>query len=137
VITYRYSSHGITPGQLHGFFEGWLNKPTPDTHLRLLEKSDEIIIAVDEETSAVVGFITAITDGVLAAYIPFLEVLPAYRGSGIGGELVRRMLERLEGLYMVDVLCDEKMVPFYEKFGLRGAKGAMLRDYECQSGRRR
>jgi hypothetical protein len=31
----------------------------------------------------VVGFITAISDGVLTAYVPFLEVLPAHRRQGV------------------------------------------------------
>lgn len=136
VITYRDSIQGIIPDQLKGFFEGWPNKPTPETHLRLLEGSDEVVIAVDEATGAVVGFITAITDRVLSAYIPFLEVLPEYRGRGIGGELVRRMLDRLGGLYMVDLLCDEQLIAFYEKFGMRRATGAMLRDYKYQAGPR-
>jgi ribosomal protein S18 acetylase RimI-like enzyme len=136
LITYRYSSDGVTPAQIVGFFEGWLNKPTPESHLRLLESSDEVVLAVDESNGMVVGFITAITDRVLSAYIPFLEVLPAYRGRGIGSELVRRMLSRLKGLYMVDVLCDPHLVPFYEKLGMRSAVGAMLRNHHLQSGYR-
>ena len=137
MITYRYSSEGVRPEQLQGFFEGWPNKPSPETHLRLLESSDEVVLAVDEETGAVVGFITAITDRVLSAYIPLLEVLPQYRGRRIGRELVRRMLGRLDGLYMVDVLCDAHLVSFYERFGMRGATGAMLRNYDMQSGSQR
>lgn len=112
MITYRYSSDGITPDQIRGFFEGWSNKPTPEIHLRLLERSDEIVIAIDEDTGAVVGFVTAITDRVLSAYIPLLEVLPAYQERGIGSELMRHMLDRLGGLYMVDVLCDKHLIPF-------------------------
>lgn len=136
MITYRHSSQDITPDQLRGFFEGWPNPPTPETHLRLLEGSDEVVIAIDEDTGAVVGFITAITDRVLSAYIPFLEVLPEYRGRGIGSELVRRMLDRLDGLYMVDLLCDKQLIAFYERFGMRGATGAMLRNYKYQAGPR-
>lgn len=134
MITYRYSTHGITTDQLQGFFVGWPAKPTPKTHLRLLQGSDEVVIAVDDDTGAVVGFITAITDRVLSAYIPFLEVLPGYEGRGIGSELVRRMLARLEGLYMVDLLCDKQLMPFYERLGMRGATGAMLRKHEYQAG---
>jgi ribosomal protein S18 acetylase RimI-like enzyme len=66
----------------------------------------------------VVGFVTAISDGVLSAYIPLLEVLPEYQGRGIGAELVRRLLDRLGGLYMVDLCCDEDVVGFYERLGL-------------------
>ena len=55
---------------------------------------------------AVVGFVTAASDGVLSAFIPLLEVLPAYRDRGIGAELVRRLLGQLDDLYMVDLCCD-------------------------------
>lgn len=134
VVTYRYSAEGITPDQLKGFFVGWPNKPSPEVHLRLLRGSDEVVIAVDEATGAVVGFTIAITDRVLSAYIPLLEVLPEYQGRGIGSELVRRMLERLKGLYMIDVLCDEQIVPFYEKLGMRRTIGVILRNYEYQAG---
>ena len=56
--------------------------------------------------TSVVGFVTAVSDGVLSAYIPLLEVLPEYQDRGIGSELMRRILEQLDDLYMVDVLCD-------------------------------
>ncbi len=90
MISYTDSLTGIEATNLRGFFVGWPNPPSPETHLRLLQNSDHIVLAVDEETGNAVGFITAISDGVLSAYIPCLEVLPAYRGRGIGQELVRR-----------------------------------------------
>ena len=65
-----------------------------------------------------VGFITAISDVVLAAYIPLLEVRREWRGKGVGSELVRRILAALAGFYMVDVVCDPDLIPFYERFGL-------------------
>jgi GNAT superfamily N-acetyltransferase len=82
----------------------------------------------------VVGFITAIRDNVLAAYVPPLEVLPEYRGRGIGSQLVRRMLDRLKDLYMVDLLCDTDLQPFYASLGMVPATGIMLRNHERQSG---
>jgi precorrin-8X/cobalt-precorrin-8 methylmutase len=66
----------------------------------------------------VIGFVTAVSDGVVSAYVPLLEVLPSYRRRGIGTELIRRLLARLDGLYMVDLACDEELVPFYERLGL-------------------
>ena len=134
MIRYTEAIEGITPDKLEGFFEGWPNPPTPETHLRLLEQSDEVILAVDGASGEVVGFITAISDGVLAAYIPLLEVRPAYRGRGIGTALVRRMLDRLDDLYMVDLLCDPALQPFYAALGMRPATGMMVRNYEQQSG---
>ena len=77
---------------------GWPNPPAPETHRKLLGNSDHVVLAVVTATGDVVGFITAISDGVLCAYIPLLEVLPAYQGGGIGQELTRRMLAKLSGL---------------------------------------
>ena len=73
-----------------------------------------------------VGIVSAVGDGVLAAYIPMLEVLPDYQGRGIGSELVRRLLERLRDRYMVDLVCDEDLVPFYERLGLARHAAAMI-----------
>lgn len=135
MIRYTDSTEGIAPDQLVGFFEGWPHPPSPETHLRLLRQSDEVVLAVDETSGDVAGFITAITDGVLAAYIPLLEVRPAYRGRGIGTALVRRMLDRLDDLYMVDLLCDPGLQPFYAALGMRPATGMMLRHYDNLSGK--
>ena len=135
MIRYTETIEGITPDMLEGFFEGWPNPPSPEMHLRLLRQSDAVVLAVDGASGEVVGFITAITDGVLAAYIPLLEVRPAYRGRGIGTALVRRMLDRLDDLYMVDLLCDPELQPFYAALGMRPATGMMLRHYEHQSGK--
>jgi len=123
----------VVPDQLHGFFVGWPNPPSPDAHLRILHGSAHVVLALDDATNNVVGFITAISDGVSCAYIPHLEVLPQYQGNGIGSELMRRMLDRLRDLYMIDLLCDSHVQPFYERLGMRRAQGMLLRNYERQS----
>jgi ribosomal protein S18 acetylase RimI-like enzyme len=133
-INYTFTAKGISPEQLRGFFDGWPNPPSPETHLRLLKNSDEVVLAIDRETKRVVGFITAITDHVLSAYIPFLEVVPEYRGRGIGSELVDLMLERLGDLYMIDLICDQELQAFYAKRGMREATGMAKRNYDNQSG---
>jgi ribosomal protein S18 acetylase RimI-like enzyme len=135
MISYTDSLAGVGPEHLHGFFVGWPNPPAPETHLRILQGSDAVLLARDETTGAVVGFITAISDGVSCAYIPHLEVLPAYQGRGIGSELMRRMLERLRELYMIDLLCDPDVQPFYGRLGMRPATGMLIRNYDRQSGR--
>jgi GNAT superfamily N-acetyltransferase len=127
----------ITSDQLSGFFVGWPNPPTPETHLILLKQSSRFVLAIDDEHGGVIGFVTAISDGVLAAYIPFLEVLPDYQGRGIGQQLVKRILDLLGDLYMVDLLCDGDLQPFYERLGMTRATGMMLRRYEMQSGSNR
>lgn len=132
-IAYTENVEGVASGDLNGFFHDWPNPPSAETHLRLLRGSTEVILARDG--SRVIGFITAITDGVLSAYIPFLEVLPEYRRQGIGRELVKRMLEKLQGYYMIDLTCDPELRPFYTELGMRALTSMSLRNYEAQSGR--
>ena len=133
-IRYTDSLAGITAEKLQGFFVGWPNPPSVETHLALLGHSDEIVLAVDDESGRVAGFITAHTDKILTAYIPLLEVLPAYQGQGIGSKLVRRMLAKLDHLYAIDLMCDPETVFFYERLGMRPAAGMMVRNYDKQSG---
>ena len=102
-----------------GFFAGWPEAPSPDLHLAHLLGSEVAICAIDDETGQVVGFVSAIGDGVLTAFIPLLEVLPAYRGCGIATALVERVLARLSGRYAVDLTCDPELIPFYERLGGR------------------
>ena len=135
-VRYVESAAGVAAEQLTGFFVGWPQPPSPETHLRLLHASDHIVLALDETTNAVVGYITALSDGVLCAYISSLEVLPAYRGQGIGSELVRRLLARLDNLYMIDLICDPDVQPFYARLGMRPAAGMIVRNYARQSGER-
>jgi ribosomal protein S18 acetylase RimI-like enzyme len=132
-IAYSESADGITVGQLEGFFKGWPNPPSAKTLLRILQSSDHIVLAREEESGRVVGFITAISDGISAAYIPHLEVIASLQGHGIGSELVRRMVSRLRSLYMVDLVCDPDLQPFYERLGFRPYTAMVIRNYDRQS----
>jgi ribosomal protein S18 acetylase RimI-like enzyme len=134
LMIYTSSLNGISSDMLTGFFVDWPNPPSPETHMKLLENSFKVILAIDEKKWKAAGFITAISDNVLSAYIPFLEVLPEYQNQGIGKELVNRMLEELNGLYMIDLLCDDSLAPFYKKAGMSKAGGMVIRNYENQSG---
>lgn len=133
MTAYQTNLQGITPQQLEGFFVGWPDPPSPDTHLRILKGSAFVVLAL--EGGRVIGFVSAISDGVLSAYISLLEVLAERQGRGVGRELMQRMNALLEGLYMIDVLCDDQVLSFYEKLGFQAAGGAMVRRYDQQSGK--
>lgn len=122
---------GVTADDLAGFWDGWPTAPSPDRHLRALRGSEVAVLAIDDDTGRVVGFATAVGDGALSAFIPFLEVVPAYRGRGIGGDLVRRVLERLRGRYAVDLVCDEGLVPYYEALGFARLTAMSIRDRDA------
>ena len=136
MIRYQHDLKGLTPDQLTGFFVGWPNPPDRDTHWKIMQGSDEIVIAIDDASGAAAGFITAITDGVLAAYIPLLEVRPDYQGRGIGRELTRQMLQKLAGYYMIDLITEQRLQRFYEPLGLRPQFAMVIRDFKHQNGRR-
>ncbi|WP_163102370.1 GNAT family N-acetyltransferase [Peribacillus alkalitolerans] len=133
-MKYKVSLEGVSPDQLQGFFVGWPNPPSPETHLKLLINSNKVVLAVDEEIDRVVGFITAISDGVLSAYIPLLEVLPEFQNRGIGAQLVKRMIGELNEIYMIDLLCDENLQPYYEKLGMSKSRGMVIRNFKNQIG---
>jgi ribosomal protein S18 acetylase RimI-like enzyme len=132
MIYFATSLEGVSPEHLEGFFVGWPKCPFPVTHLRILQGSSHVVLAKEQER--VIGFITAISDGVLSAYIPLLEVLPAYQGRTIGRELVQRMIAQLEGHYMIELSCDETLNPFYEAMGLSTGHAMRKRNYDRRQG---
>ncbi|MEO8399030.1 MAG: GNAT family N-acetyltransferase [Ignavibacteriaceae bacterium] len=133
MISYIDKVEDITSGMLNGFFvSDWKTFPSEETHLQILKNSEYKILAIKNDK--VVGFINAITDGVLSAYIPLLEVLPQHKNKGIGTELVKRMLEKLKDFYMIDIVCDESVQKFYEKCGMKKYSAMIIRNYSKQDG---
>ncbi|WP_328774648.1 GNAT family N-acetyltransferase [Deinococcus aquaedulcis] len=124
---------GISPAQLTGFFVGWPNPPSPETFYRLLAGSYRFVLAV--QRGQVIGFVQAVSDGVLTAFVPLLEVRPEHQGRGIGRALMERLLAELADFYAVDLACDDDLVPFYEGLGLRRANLMFRRNYARQQGR--
>lgn len=118
MIIYSDSTQGLNPERLNEFFVGWPKPPSPETFLIMLNQSYKIVLAIDDETNKVVGFINAISDGILSAYIPLLEVLPEYQNKGVGAKLVKMLLSVLSDFYMVDLICEKELQPYYEKLGM-------------------
>ncbi|HEU0303212.1 MAG TPA: GNAT family N-acetyltransferase [Gaiellaceae bacterium] len=118
-VEYTTELAGVEPEHLHGFFEGWPSPPSPERHLEILRGSYRVVIAREVGSPQVVGFVNALSDGHLSAFVPLLEVLPSHRGQGIGTELVRHLLAELDDLYSVDVVCDDELRSFYERFDMQ------------------
>ncbi len=126
-VVYTTDVTNLSAADLEGFFVDWPVRPSGERHLELLRGSRHVVLARDGEGGRVLGFVTAISDGVLSAFVPLLEVLPERQGEGIGTELVRRLLADLEGLYMVDLMCDPELAPFYRRFEMAPLSGMGLR----------
>lgn len=132
-IKYTTSIVGITPADLSGFFVGWPNPPTEETLREILTGSSHFVIAKDEDR--VIGFINALSDGVLYAFVPMLEVIPEYQRKGIGRELVRLMLLELGELYAIDLVCNDNLKLFYGELGFSPMTAMIKRNYSVQCGK--
>ena len=126
-IVYTTDVSGLTAEDVPGFFSDWPTPLSPERHLEILRGSHTVVLARDGVGGPVVGFVTAVSDGVLSAFIPLLEVLPERRGQGIGSELIRRILAELDDFYMVDLVCDPDLEPFYQRFEMMLLSGMSLR----------
>jgi GNAT superfamily N-acetyltransferase len=126
VISFSDDLTRIGEEHLQGFFVGWPAAPSPAQHHAVLRGSYRSIVAIDDDRGRVAGFVNLISDGVLTAFIPWLEVLPEYQGQGLGTQLMRRILEGTERFYSVDLLCDAPLQPYYERFGMAAVPGMTL-----------
>lgn len=133
-IKYTTSIVGVTHEDLSGFFTGWPNPPSVETLREILMGSDHFVIAMDGQK--VVGFATAVSDGVLTAFIPLLEVIAEYHGKGIGKELVRLIVSELGELYAIDLICDDELKPFYGDLGFVPMTAMVRRNYTAQCGKK-
>ena len=75
-------------------------------------------IAVYEDDK-MVGYIDSVSNGVTDAYIQDLMVHPDYQGKGVGTELMNKMIKYLKEkrIYIISVVFEERLKPFYDKFG--------------------
>ena len=121
VITYSTDITALTEDQPTEFFVGWPRRPCAARHLRALHGSRRVVLAFDGDR--VVGCINAISDGELAAFIPWLEVLPSHQRRGVGRELVRRLRADLDDHYSIDLICDPPLASFYGALGFEQLLG--------------
>ena len=129
LIIYTTQLTNLEEVQIEGFFAGWQNKPTNQTLLQILSNASYKVVAIDKNAKKMVGFIYAISDNTISAYIPLLEVLPEYQKKGIGKELIVRILDMLKDFYMIDLSCDANLVTYYEKFHFQKGISMLKRNY--------
>jgi predicted N-acetyltransferase YhbS len=67
----------------------------------------------------------AVADGVDCSYLCDIVVHPAHQGTGLGKELIQRLIALSEGHRKIILYAVPGREPFYEKFGFRRMNTAM------------
>lgn len=93
----------------------WSSGDYPEKLQAAMRNCDSVVSAWDGDR--LVGLMTAITDGVMHVYFHYLLVRPEYQAQGIGREIVRRMLDRYEGIHTKVLIAYTTQTGFYERCG--------------------
>ena len=125
-MIYYDFDRSVKEADLEGLLSHWDFKPPPGTLLKMLQGSSIAIVVREASSPRVCGYVAALTDRSVCAYISALEVRPEYRKRGIGTVLLNRVTERLD-VYGTYLSCAAAMIPFYEAVGFKPVAGMSKR----------
>jgi len=99
--------------------KGWWHLPADDPQLvkGIISGSHCFLIAV--QATSIVGMGRALSDGVSDAYIQDVAVLDAFKGQGLGSQIVTRLTQRLlaDGLNWIGLIAESGGHAFYQRLG--------------------
>jgi ribosomal protein S18 acetylase RimI-like enzyme len=78
-----------------GNTESWLWQSFEPSRLISNSATQDILVAVDDETNVVIGYIASSTTPYKVTYIPMVAVARARQGKGLGRKLLEEKLARL------------------------------------------
>jgi GNAT superfamily N-acetyltransferase len=85
------------------------------------------------DKGALVGVGRVLADGVDCAYVCDVALLPSYQGTGLGQQLVARLVELSRGHGKIILYAVPGKEPFYRKFGFRRMRTAMAIFQDAQA----
>jgi len=93
---------------------------------------NSLAFAIAKDGPRTVGMGRIVSDGVSDGYIQDVTVLPAYRGRGIGGEIIRFLVKAGEKhkLDWLGLVAEPGTYPFYRQLGFTDKKGFQLMLYK-------
>jgi GNAT superfamily N-acetyltransferase len=120
----------IPPRSVRALYEhvGW-SRPANEEQLREVLEAGPAIGAWDGER--LVGFVRALSDGHLAAYVEDVMVHQDYRRGGVGDRIMSRLLTEIKQSANVSLFCERPVTRFYERNGFRATSYVLMqRSYE-------
>jgi ribosomal protein S18 acetylase RimI-like enzyme len=126
-ITYEVVDSAPTDAIVELYQAGgwWREDPAWRAAVPAMIRGSFCFLLAREPGGRIVGMGRVLSDGVSDAYIQDVVVLEAYRGRGIGRELVRRLAERcLEArISWIGLVAEPGTQAFYEPLGFRALAG--------------
>ena len=104
---------------------GWLRNSYDSSGIKFLIKgSFAFVIAEDKTTKKAIGMGRLISDGVSDAYIQDMVVLPEYREMGIGGMIIKTLLNYClsKGILWIGLIAEPNQDKFYSSLGFKKMK---------------
>jgi GNAT superfamily N-acetyltransferase len=103
----------------------WKEEYDPEELPRLIKGSFLFAVAVNIKTGRAVGMGRVISDGVSDGYIQDLVVLPEYRKTGIGTQIVSTLVKKCieSGISWIGLIAEPDTEKFYLPFGFHPMEG--------------
>lgn len=110
---------------LVGLFEAveWSSADYPEDLVQAMRNSHRVVSAWSGDK--LVGIANSISDGFMAAYVPYVAVHPDWQGQGVGRELMQRLLAEYADFPRVALIAYEKAAGFYEHCGMERGDGKL------------
>lgn len=122
-ITFKTNKTDIDWQQVAGVLRrSHLSNHTAEEQEIMFKNSFAVVFVYDNDQ--IVGVARALSDGICQAAVYNIALDEEYRGYGIGRELIKRLLDQLQG-QMVILYTHPKNIELYEKLGFRRSKTAM------------
>ena len=103
----------------------WACQRNQDEAERLLQKTDVFVTVRDE--GRLIGFGRALSDGIFRALLDDIIVDQAHRKQGVGGIIVKTLVEQLSGIEEIYLNTDPPLERFYGKHGFKTYHGLTMR----------
>lgn len=121
----RYEEKTINAAQLIVLYSdtGWW-KERQEQDIEQMLKAGLAIGVWDDDN--LIGFARAITDGRFRAYIEDVVVHSKYQKTGIGKQLISKIMSELSHIDVVSLFCEEHLIPFYQENEFKWSKSQFV-----------